>query len=140
MLPICERSPYALPPPMLARKHAVDPHHTPGDQGLQAVRQTDLGENAMCVRAGPGSRLANMHGCSRQSGRRATGRHQADVVMLAGGAQFVLDHPRIVHKFREIEDTTVRPEARRSATRHPVVYSMREEVLFQCPLQRCAME
>src|SRR5262249_38902246 len=117
-------------PRALSRKHTIDPYHTPGDQRLKAVRQTDLSENAVRVGTGSGGRFANVHGRSRQPGRRTTGCHQADVVVLAGGAQFVLDHPRVLHKLGEIEDTAVRAEASRDATRHPVVYCLRAEVLF----------
>ena len=134
------RSVYALLPSLLSCQHAVDPHHTPGDQRLKAIRQADLGENAVRVRAGPGSRVANTHGRARQPGRRATGGDQTDVVMLARGAQFVLHHPRILHEFGEIEDTAVCAKASRGATRHPVVHGLREEVLFQRPLQRRAVE
>ena len=54
---IYERSTHVILPSLLSCKHAVDPHHTPGDQGLKAVRQANFVENAMRVRAGPGSRL-----------------------------------------------------------------------------------
>ena len=81
-----------------------------------------------------------MHGRARQPGRRATGRHQTYIVMLACGAQPMLDHPRILHELGEIEDTTVRTEASRNATRHPVVQGMRAEVLFQRTLQLCTVE
>ena len=29
---------HAIFPSLLSRKYAIDPHHTPGDQGLKAVR------------------------------------------------------------------------------------------------------
>src|SRR5262249_22136549 len=59
----------------------------------------------------PGGRSADVYRRARQPGGRATGRHQADVVMLMGDAQPVLDHPRIVHEFGKIEDTAVRAKA-----------------------------
>src|SRR5262245_51350703 len=95
---------------LLPCQYAVDPHHAPGDQGLQAGRQTDLSENAVRGRARSRRRFADVHGRTRQPGCRATGCYQADVVMLAGGAQLMLDHPRILHKLGEIEDTAVRTE------------------------------
>ena len=100
----------------LSCHHAVHPHHTCGDQGLEAVRQANLGKDTLRVGARARRRLANTDRGSRQSRRWTTGRHQANIVMLAGGAQPVLDHPRILHQFGEIEDTTMGAETSRDAT------------------------
>jgi hypothetical protein len=59
--------------------------------------------------------------------------------MLSGGAQLVGDHPWVLHEFGQIENTTVRPEARRDATRHPMVDGIGAEEGFERPLQLCSL-
>ena len=117
----------------------VDAHHASGDQGLKVIRQTDLSKNAVRVGAGPGSRFANVAGVrdSLGAGPQVVTRPMSS---CSRGAQLVLDHPRILHELGEIEDTTVRTEASRNATRHPVVHGLRAEVLFQRTLQLCTVQ
>ena len=122
----------AVPP--LACGYAIDSHHTRGNQVVEALGKADIGENAIGVRTGFGSRPPDVHGGSRQPGRRAAGRHEPNIVMLSGGTQLVFDHPWVLHEFGKIEDTTVRAEASRDATRDPMVDGMGAEEGFERPL------
>jgi citrate lyase beta subunit len=66
----------------LAGSDAVDADDTRSNQLVQAVIQSDLGENTRCVRAGLWRWTANADRCGGQPWSRAAGGHQANLVML----------------------------------------------------------
>ena len=87
--------------------YTLDTYHTRLDQRLNAVAKADLSEDVRSISARLWRRLPRVKWGPRQPGRRPTGGHETNVIMLPGQAQAVLSHQGILHQGFEVGDVAV---------------------------------